>query len=69
MNDEFEKLRMEIATGLAEFFRAEPHKIALWLLTPNPHFGGMAPGDVIAILDLRGLEKVANFVRERDEMP
>lgn len=51
-----------IAHGLADFFKDEPHKIALWLLIKNPHFGNCSPCELIAIREEAGLKKVANFI-------
>lgn len=36
-----------ISKHLAEFFKDEPHKIGLWLLTPNPMFGMVIPAWLI----------------------
>ena len=59
MNDSYE---LQISRGLADFFKDEPHKIALWLLTPNSHFGGVSPAEIIAIRGEAGLAKVAKFI-------
>lgn len=56
-----------LADGLAAFFKDEPQKIALWLLTPNPHFGGVSPSELIAIRGEAGLAKVAKFVQNARE--
>jgi hypothetical protein len=53
-----------IAHGLADCFKDAPHKIALWLLTKNPHFGELSPAELIAMRGEVGLRKVANFVLE-----
>lgn len=34
---------LEIAELLAKTFQKDPKNIALWLLTPNPNFGGLVP--------------------------
>jgi hypothetical protein len=52
----------EIAYGLALFFKDEPWKIAIWLLTKNPNFGGYSPAELIALREEKGLEKVAKFI-------
>lgn len=52
--------KLELAKLLAEFFKDDPHKIALWLLSDNPNFG-CAPCDLVAVG--RG-HKVLNFARE-----
>jgi hypothetical protein len=54
--------RRRIADGLAEFFKDEPHKIALWLLVPNPHFGGCSPTELIVMRRTVGLAKVVKFI-------
>lgn len=51
-----------IADGLAIAFRSEPRKIALWLLTENPFFGGCSPAELIAARGESGMKKVAKFV-------
>ena len=56
-----------IAYGLADCFKDEPHKIVYWLLTPNPHFGGVSPTDLITIRGDDGLRKVANFVENAQD--
>ena len=57
-----EDLKSIIANGLAEFFKDEPHKIALWLLVENPYFGECSPAQLIAVRGEAGLKKVANFI-------
>lgn len=51
-----------IADGLAEFFKDDPRKISVWLLTSNPHFGGCTPAELIGIRGDKGMYKVARFV-------
>lgn len=53
-----------IAHGLALVFVNEPYKIALWLLTENPLFGGTSPSQLIALRGDKGIEKVAKFVND-----
>ena len=38
-----------IARHLAEFFKLEPQKIALWILLPNPSFGGKSCAEMFAL--------------------
>jgi len=57
-----ENPKIIIAHGLAEFFKDEPYKIALWLLCDNPFFGNVSPAQLIAIRGDAGLKKVANFI-------
>ena len=52
-----------ISEGLADFFKDDPAKITYWLLTENPHFGGVSPAELIAIRGEKGLQKVAAFVK------
>lgn len=49
-----------IAEYLAKFFKEEPEKIALWLMTKNPMFGNVSPCELIA---LGRIKKVAEFVK------
>jgi hypothetical protein len=62
-----DSLELQIAHGLTDFFKDEPHKIALWLLTPNPHFGNVSPSELIAVRGEVGLKKVAKFVKNSIE--
>jgi hypothetical protein len=63
-----EDLELQIAFELAEFFKDEPHKIALWLLSKNFNFGGCSPAELIVIREKAGLEKVAKFIlRSKEE--
>lgn len=66
--DQKDNPKVTIARGLAEFFKDEPHKIALWLLCRNPMFGGCSPAELIAIRGERGLQKVAQFVLSAKEL-
>jgi hypothetical protein len=63
-----ENPKLIIARGLAEFFKDEPHKIALWLLLPNPMFGNITPAELIVIRGHDGLRKVANFIQSAQEL-
>jgi hypothetical protein len=63
-----ENYRSVIARGLAEFFKDEPHKIALWLLVKNPFFGNVSPAELIAIRGHDGLRKVAQFIQSAQEL-
>jgi len=38
-----------ISRYLAEFFKLEPQKIALWILLPNPSFGGKSCAEMFAL--------------------
>ena len=49
-----------IADGLADFFKKEPHKITLWLMTNNPNFGNIAPCTLIMI---GRAHKVVEFIQ------
>lgn len=66
--DQRDNPKLIIAHGLADFFKAEPHKIALWLLCNNPHFGGVSPANLISIRGEAGLEKVARFIVAAQEL-
>ena len=57
----------QIADGLAEIFKAEPEKIGLWLLLPNPHFGEISPAQLIISRGSVGIGKVARFVNAKFE--
>ena len=61
-DDQRENQKLIIAEGLAEFFKNDPKKIALWLLSDNPHFGNLPPAYLIGIRGEPGLEKVAKFI-------
>lgn len=49
-----------ISDGLADFFKKEPSKITLWLMTNNPNFGDIAPCTLIMI---GRAHKVAEFIK------
>lgn len=51
-----------ISKGLAEYFKDDPGKIAVWLLTKNPNFGMMSPAE-LTVRHPRGLYKVATFIK------
>lgn len=51
---------VEIAGYLAEFFKKDPEKIALWMLLDNPMFGGISPA---ALITLGRGKKVLEYVR------
>lgn len=54
----------EIFTLLKEFFKEEPEKVAIWLDTPNPMFGGTTPSNLI----LKGrADKVLKFIKTAKE--
>lgn len=46
---------------LATFFKDEPHKAVLWILTANPMFGGISPAQLIVLRGEKGFEKVLKF--------
>ncbi len=58
-----------ISQGLAKFFKNEPHKIVLWMMTQNLNFGGATACQLIAS---GRANKVAAFVKsamEENEPP
>jgi hypothetical protein len=57
-----------IARELIEFFKDEPHKAVLWMITDNPMFGGISPASLIALRGDIGLNKVKRFVEASKEM-
>ena len=58
-----QKHAKRIAKGLAEFFKDEPEKITLWLLSPNPMFGNYSAAQLICLKE-NGIDKVAKFVQQ-----
>lgn len=67
-DDQQDNPNLIIARGLADFFKKEPHKIALWLLCKNPMFGGISPAELIALRGAEGSKKVAQFILAAQEM-
>jgi hypothetical protein len=57
-----------IAKELAEFFKDEPFKAVLWLITDNPMFGGLSPASLIVIRGDVGIAKVRKFVEASKEL-
>jgi hypothetical protein len=55
----------KLAHLLGSFFRNEPHKVAVWLLMPNPHFGDVPPSWLI---DRDRIDKVLSFVEAAKEL-
>lgn len=49
-----------VSEELAKFFKDSPEKIGLWILTPNPMFGGISAAQLFTVG--RG-HKVAQFIK------
>lgn len=65
--DQKENPKLIIAHGLASFFKDEPHKIALWFLVKNTHFGNWSPAELIGIRGEAGIKKIASFILASQE--
>lgn len=57
-----------IARELAEFFKDEPFKAVLWLITDNPNFGGTSPATLMVLRGDVGVAKVRTFVEASKEL-
>lgn len=55
-----------IASYLAEFFKDEPKKAVIWMMTPNPHLGQIVPAWLM-LSHPNGAKKLMQFVRDCKE--
>ena len=49
MTDKKESDELAVCKLLAEYFKDEPYMIGLWILTPNPLFGGISAAQLFVM--------------------